>query len=123
MANEKVQKGTAITVEMLEASEINEVRLGGKVIGLRVIEGQQKKDREGNPLFNPDGSPQVWNDSYYVDFSFQGGETSFKVDADTYSALDLNKRYQFVGRAYMKTPYGEGKPYLSIEPVRFDFLF
>ena len=119
-----MSKGTSITVEMLEASEINEVKLGGKVTSLKVVEGNQKKDREGNLLYDEQtGEPLTWNDSYYVEFAFQGGTNSFKVDQEIYKGLELNKRYQFVGRAFMKTPYGEGKPYLSIEPIRFDFLF
>lgn len=117
-------KETVLTIEMLEASEVNEVKIGGKVVALNVREGSQRKDREGNPMFDEaTHEPLMWGDSYYVDFAFQGGETSIKVNKDVYDSLEIGKRFQFVGRAFMKTPYGDGKPYLSIESIRFDFLF
>ena len=117
-------KDTAITIEMLNASEINEVKIGGRITNLEVRDGQQKKDRDGNLMFNDnDGQPICWNDSYYADFAFQGGTTKFKLTPEIYSSLEVGKRYQFVGRAFMKTPYGEGQPYLSIDPIHFDFLF
>ena len=117
------KKAAPMTMELFEALEKNEVRIGGKITGLRVVEGNPRTDKEGNPMYNPDGSPMLWNDSYYVEFAFQGGVANFKVDSSIYADLEEGKRYQMVGIVFMKTPYGDGKPYPAIEPKRFELLF
>ena len=116
------QKETALTVEMMEASEINQILLGGKVISLSTSEGKQKV-QDGQPVFGQDGQPEHWPDSHYVEFAFQGGSTTFMVSSDIYATLEEGKRYQMVGLVYMKTPYGEGRPYPAIKPKAFNFLF
>lgn len=116
-------KQTALTVEMLEASEINEVRIGGKVKSLSVKDGTQRTTKEGEPMINPDGSPLLWPDSHFVEFAFQGGIATFRVSSEIYSTLEEGKRYQLVGVVFMKTPFGDGKPYPAIEPKAFKFLF
>ncbi len=116
------QKGTVLTVEMLESSEINQVLLGGKVKSLSIKEGSPRL-MDGAPMTNPDGSPLLWPDSYFVEFAFQGGVATFRVPSDIYATLEEGKRYQMVGVVFMKTPYGDGRPYPAIEPKAFNFLF
>ena len=116
------QKETALTVEMMEASEINQILLGGKVISLSTSEGKQKM-QDGQPVYDHEGLPERWPDSHFVEFAFQGGSTTFMVSSEIYATLEEGKRYQMVGMVFMKTPYGEGRPYPAIKPKAFKFLF
>lgn len=112
-----------LTVEMMESAEINEVKIGGKVVSLTKQDGNARLDKVTGQQAFKDGVPQYWADSHYIEFAFQGGTSKFKVDSSIFSTLELNKRYQMFGRSFMKTPYGDGQSYLTIEPIRFDFLF
>ena len=107
---------------LLEKMESNKVELGGKVVSLEEIEGKQKLDKDGNPLFNNDGTPLLWPKSYYVDFLFSGGQYKFKVDRSIFDSLTIDKRYLMIGRVVLKSPFGGGNPYISVEPIRFDDL-
>jgi len=111
-----------MTMELYQRLEQNEVRLGGRIAAINTFPGSEKKDRDGNPIINPDGSIAVWPDSHFVEFVFQGGKANFRVDPQTAATLAVGKRYSLLGHVALKTPK-DGKPYPVIELDSFDLLF
>lgn len=102
-----------LTMELFQASQINQVKVGGTIENLSKREGGIKNEETG----------ERWSDSHYVDFAFKGGQTSVRVDADVYQSLEVGKTYQYVGRVTMKSPKGDGQPYPTLDFIRFDLLF
>jgi len=109
------------TMEIMDAMEINLLKLGCKIINKEVQAGNQKKDKEGNLVFNPDGSPAFWSDSHYVELASTAGTIKIKVTSQIADSVEVDKRYQFIGRCAIKTPE-RGFPFMVIEPLRFDAL-
>ena len=113
MAQAKKDEVELLTMELFQASQVNEVKIGGTVDNLTSREGGIKNEETG----------EKWADSYYADFSFKGGMTSVRIDMDTYHSLKIGSTYQYIGRVAMKSPKGNGQPYPTIDFIRFDFLF
>ena len=109
----KGKNDNVLTMELYQASQINEVKLGGTIDNLSIREGGIKNEDTG----------ERWSDSYYVDFSYKGGKMSVRVTASVYQDLEVGKTYQYIGRVTMKNPKGEGQPYPTLDFIRFDYLF
>jgi len=117
------KKDIPMTMELFEASTKNQVLVGGVISKKEIRKGTEKKDKQGNPILNPDGSTQVWADKHNVTFDFQGGSNTFTVPSDDFNRIEEGLRYQLVGKVVMKNPFGEGNPYISLEVLSFEFLF
>ena len=111
-----------ILAEKMSKMEANSVLLGVVVGKVSKYDGKQKIDANGQPLFNPDNSPQKWADSHYVEITFLGGKDNIKVSEEIAVNLEVGKRYVATGRVKMVTPT-EGKAYTTIEYDGFDKLF
>lgn len=118
-----LKKDTVMTMELYEASTRNQVLVGGVISKKEIKKGSEKKDKQGNPILNPDGSVQLWADKHNVIFDFQGGSNTFSISPDEFNQIQEGGRYQLVGRVVMKNPYGDGNPYISLEVNSFEFLF
>ena len=116
MAKEKMDY-----LALMDMLEQNEVRLGGQVTKKFIMAGKQKTTKEGQPLFNEQtGEPLRWDDSYYIEFTFKGGVSNFKVDLEAYNNVIESERCVMVGKVISKTPFNGGKPYLSVEARKFE---
>jgi hypothetical protein len=97
----------AVVQETMRMINANEITLGVEVVKKSVSKGNQKTDDVTNPdgtktkipVYDAEtGEPVMWNDSYYVTFSFKGGEFDDRVTFDQYQELEIGHNYSARGR-------------------------
>jgi len=85
-------------IQMMEQREANTIRLGAKIASKEIVEGGEKKDKDGNPIIDGNGIVQRYPSTYYVDLTFDGGSIRTSVQSALFSTLEENKRYLCIGR-------------------------
>ena len=91
----------------------NAIRLAGEFVEKRQVEGKQKKDKDGNLLYDHDGAPICYDSKFYAKFSFNGGEIETPVTSKDYEALEDGNIYMLSGRFGLVKNFGSE----SVAPI------
>ncbi|WP_434658492.1 hypothetical protein [Sulfurimonas sp. NW9] len=100
----------------------NVIQRAFKVKSKEIKKGNQKMDENKNPLFNQDGSPQMWADRYTLQTTSEDGKIDIKVTEEQFAQIDVGQWYMGVGHVEIYTPY-EGMPKEIIKYDDFQKLF
>jgi hypothetical protein len=106
-------------IEIQQLSQQNAIRLGVVVSDKRVIQGGDKKDKDGNLMVdNNTGEPLRYPDTYKVSLSFMGGELENDITHEQYQQLKINCTYSARGRLAPVKVFGK----VEILPVFNQFV-
>jgi len=109
-------------IEAMEAlKSTNEIKRAFKVKSKEIKKGNQKLDENKNPLFNQDGTPQMWADRHTIQTSSEDGKIDIKVSEEQFERIEVGKWYMAVGHVEIYTPY-EGMPREIIKYDDFQLL-
>jgi len=120
---EKINPQILSAVEQLEELKAtNSITRAFKVKQKEIRKGNQKVDEHKNPLFNQDGTPQMWADRYTIQSTSEDGRIDIKVTPEQFEEIEVGKWYMAVGHVEIFTPY-EGMPREIIKYDEFQPLF
>jgi len=107
---------------MEELKSTNKINRAFKVKSKELKKGNQKLDENKNPLFNQDGTPQMWPDRFTIQTTSEDGKIDIKVTEEQFESIEVGKWYIAVGHVEIYTPY-EGMPREVIKYDEFQQLF
>ena len=107
--------------EMENLKSTNSITRAFKVKSKEKKFGNQKTDENKNPLFNQDGTPQMWADRFLVTSSSEDGKIDIKVSEEVFETIKVGAWYMAVGHIEIYTPY-EGMPRETIKYDEFQPL-
>lgn len=96
-----------------EQRELNEVRIGARVVIKRIQLGSPVIDKDTREQKVVNGVPQTYASKYFVTIQFMGSALEAEVSSETYDSLEEMRTYLCEG--YIGEVKRYGTPY--IEPI------
>ncbi len=108
--------------EMERLKSQNVISRAIKVVDVKIREGQMRKDREGNPVFDANHQPIFWAAKHFIVAASEVGTVEIEVTEAQAKMIKAGVWYMAMGFVSIVVPYEGNRTYEAIKYTEFQDL-